>query len=388
DRTIEIDLSEIEPLVATPHSPDNVSKIRELEGMPLQQVCIGSCTNSSLYDLVVAASILNGKKVSPDTSLVIAPGSRQVLLTIAKMGVLETFIESGARMMEPACGFCLGIGQAPSTNAKSLRTNNRNFFGRSGTNTAGIYLSGVRAAAKSAITGRLTVPDYVNEKDPAILGAKRLKDAIIDDSMFIYPKGNDNVIKGPNIGPSPKGEPLKGHLVGIAVLKVGDKITTDDIMPAGIRLKYRSNIPKYSEYVFENVDPQFPKRTMELHAMGKKGFILGGSSYGQGSSREHAAICPAYLGVRCVIAKSMERIHRANLINFGILPLTFEEQRDYDKIEQGDELEIKDLKRSMETSRFTLHDRTNGLDIPLKGEFSEREKKYLFAGGKLHALLR
>ena len=388
DKIIKVDLSKIEPLVALPHSPDNIKSISEVEGLPLQQVCIGSCTNSSLYDLAVAASILKGNKMGPETSLVIAPGSRQVLLTIEKMGILKVFMECGARIMEPACGFCLGIGQAPGTDANSLRTNNRNFFGRSGTSSAGIFLTGVRAAASSALAGKLVVPMEVDEEDPIIAGAKELVDVVIDDSRFVHPNGNDNVLKGPNIGPSPKGEPIKGDILGVVALKVGDKITTDHIMPAGSRLKYRSNIPKYSDYVFEGVDPDFPDRMRELKRGGKMGFIIGGQSYGQGSSREHAAICPAYLGVRCVVTKSIERIHRANLINFGILPLLFSNEGDYDRIDQGDELEIMDAEKGIDSSSFVLFDRTKGIELQLTGKFSPREKKYLLAGGKLHALER
>jgi aconitate hydratase len=373
-------------MVATPHSPDNVERIEDLQGLELQQVCIGSCTNASLYDMAVAAKILKGKKVGSLTGLVIAPGSRQVLLTITKMGLLGSLLESGARIMEPACGFCIGIGQAPSTNANSLRTNNRNFFGRSGTNSAGIYLSGVRAAATSAIEGKLTVPEALDESDPLLKDAKNLKGIVIDDSRFVYPKGGDDVIKGPNIGPPPEGEPLGGTMAGIATLKVEDKITTDHIMPAGSRLKYRSNIPKYSEYVFEGVDPGFPKRMGEAFKNGMKGFIVAGESYGQGSSREHAAICPAYLGVRCVIAKSIERIHRANLINFGILPLVFVNVLDYDEIDQGDELELPDIGGGLESGDFVLYDKTKDLRVELMGKFSQRERRYLRAGGKLHAL--
>ncbi|HPR41287.1 MAG TPA: aconitate hydratase [Candidatus Methanofastidiosa archaeon] len=386
DKVMEIDLSKMEPLVATPHSPDNVERIEDLQGLDVQQVCIGSCTNASLYDMAVAATILKGKRAGPGMSLIIAPGSRQVLLTLAKMGMMQTFIESGARIMEPACGFCLGIGQAPCTDANSLRTNNRNFYGRSGTNSAGIYLMGVKAAAASALEGKLVMPGDLDGSEPLIADAKRLNGIVIDDSRFVHPTGKDGVIKGPNIGPPPTGEPLGKSLHGVAALKVGDKITTDHIMPAGVRLKYRSNIPKYSEYVFEGVDPEFPQRMMELHKNGMKGFIIGGESYGQGSSREHAAICPAYLGVRCIIAKSIERIHRANLINFGILPLVFLNELDYDMIEQGDELELGDIEKGLEGPTFTLHDRTKNLTILLKGEFSPREKRYLHAGGKLFAL--
>jgi len=228
----------------------------------------------------------------------------------------------------------------------------------------------------------------VDEEDPIIAGAKELVDVVIDDSRFVHPNGNDNVLKGPNIGPSPKGEPIKGDILGVVALKVGDKITTDHIMPAGSRLKYRSNIPKYSDYVFEGVDPDFPDRMRELKRGGKMGFIIGGQSYGQGSSREHAAICPAYLGVRCVVTKSIERIHRANLINFGILPLLFSNEGDYDRIDQGDELEIMDAEKGIDSSSFVLFDRTKGIELQLTGKFSPREKKYLLAGGKLHALER
>jgi aconitate hydratase len=386
DRTITIDLANVKPMVARPHSPDNVATVASLAGMPLQQVCIGSCTNSSLYDMVVAYRTLKGKRVPPGTDLVIAPGSRQVVLTMEKLGLLEEFIESGARIMEPTCGFCIGNGQSPATNANTLRTSNRNFHGRSGTNSADIYLSGVRVAAASALAGTLAMPPKVDEDDDLVQKARDLSVLEIDDSMFVHPTGKADVVKGPNIGPPPRGTPLGDAISGVATIKVGDKITTDDIMPAGQRLKYRSNIARYAEFVFEHVAPDFHEVARTNRDDGKANFIVAGMSYGQGSSREHAAICPAFLGVRAVLCKSIERIHRANLINFGIAPLTFADERDYGYIDEGDELELKDVLRGMETGEFTLYNLTKDKKIILEGSFSDREVAYLKAGGKLHAI--
>ncbi|MHC1609230.1 MAG: aconitate hydratase [Candidatus Methanofastidiosia archaeon] len=386
DKTLKIDLESIVPMVAKPHSPDNVVAVNDVVGTPVQQICIGSCTNSSLYDLTVANSMLKGSKVPADTDLVIAPGSRQVLLTAEKMGIISSLIECGARIMEPTCGFCIGNGQSPQTNSNSLRTNNRNFFGRSGTTSAGVFISGVRVAAASALKGKITMPKAIDEEDKEILGSKMLVGLKNDDSMFIRPTGRVDVIKGPNIGQPPKGMPIEDTISGVATIKVADKITTDDIMPAGSRLKYRSNIAKYAKFVFENIDDTFHSRAAALRDEGKANFIIAGASYGQGSSREHAAICPAYLGVKCVIFKSIERIHRANLINFGILPLTFVDKRDYEIIEEGDELELHQVHRDIKDSQFTLFNITKNKKIHLESIFSDREKKYLYAGGKLHAI--
>jgi aconitate hydratase len=385
DRTLTIDLSSLTPLVAQPHSPDNVTSVAALEGMELQQVCIGSCTNASLYDMAVAHAILAGTKVPAHLDLVVVPGSRQVLLSMERLGMTEGLIEAGARIMEPTCGFCIGNGQSPPSGSKSLRTNNRNFYGRSGTTSAGIYLSGVKVAATSAAAGVLTLP---TPREPSAIerDARNLCGLVLDDSMFIHPSGKAALIKGPNIGEPPEGTPLADTLAGEAALVVGDKITTDHIMPAGSRLKYRSNIAKYATFVFETVDSTFPERARALKEGGTAAFVIAGHSYGQGSSREHAAICPAWLGVRCVVAKSFERIHRANLINFGILPLTFEREEDYDAVTQGAGLLLSSTLDGLGTGSFILKNRTTGTDIPLTGRFSVREQRYLRAGGKLHAI--
>jgi len=344
DETIEINLSEVVPMVAQPHSPGNVCPVSAIAGKKVDQVAIGSCTNASLWDLSVVGSILKGKKINSETSVIVAPGSKQVFSMISKNGVLSSIIDAGARIMESTCGFCIGNGQAPKTNAVSVRTNNRNFEGRSGTKTAGIYLVSPETAALCALKGEFVDPLTMKEKDfPKISMPKKFD---IDDSMIIEPKnGTENieVFRGPNIGDPPHKQPLKQRMSGHVAIKVGDKITTDHIMPAGARLKYRSNIKKYSEFVFEGVDPNFYKNASELRDAGKDVFIVAGESYGQGSSREHAALCPMFLGVKAVIAKSFERIHSANLINFGILPLIFKDPSNYDKIEKGDKLVIEDV---------------------------------------------
>ncbi|MHC1605547.1 MAG: aconitate hydratase [Candidatus Methanofastidiosia archaeon] len=386
DKTITINLEDIEPLIAKPHSPDNVAFVTEMKGTKIGQVCIGSCTNSSLYDMAITCEILRGKRVAKDVDLVISPASRQVFIALTKMGMLDVFLKSGARITEPACGFCIGNGQSPATGTKSLRTSNRNFYGRSGTHSAEVYLSGVRVAAFSAIDGKITLPRAVDENSAQIRESKYLDRIEIDDSMFIYPTGKEKIIKGPNIGPPPHGTPIEDSISGIATIKVGDKVTTDDIMPAGQRLKFRSNIPKYSQFVFENIDKNFPERTENVRNSGKVNVIIAGSSYGQGSSREHAAICPAYLGVRCIVCKSIERIHRANLINFGIIPLIFKKASDYDSIDEGDLLELHEIKKCLKTAKFVLFDTTADTKISLEGAFTPREQEYLLAGGKLNAI--
>lgn len=385
DEIFEIDLSELEPLIALPHSPGNISRVSELEGMSVNQVLIGSCTNSSYLDLKKVARILEGKTVAPTVSLGIAPGSREVFEMISQDGSLTTFIKAGARILESACGFCIGNHQSPGTDSVSLRTNNRNFEGRSGTKSAKVYLVSPETAALSAIEGVITSP----------LGKVNLSDIelperyYVNDDMLIFPPSDSSAVeikRGPNIGEPPKSSPMEDYLEGPCTIKLGDKITTDHIMPAGARLKYRSNIPLYSSYVFEGVDPTFSKRASELRDSGKAVFIVAGSSYGQGSSREHAAICPKYLGLKAVIAKSIERIHQANLCNFGILPLLFENEDDYEKIGEGDELVIEDVISSIEKGRFVLHDKSRGEDINLILFASEEQKKMLIKGGRLNLL--
>ncbi len=382
DRTIEIDLSELEPLVACPHSPDNIKKISELKGMKIDQVAIGSCTNSSYKDLKTVAEIVKGKKVDPEISFIVAPGSKQVFEMIARDGALADIISSGARIMEPACGFCIGAGQAPVTGGISLRTNNRNFEGRSGTKSGQIYLLSPESAALSALRGELVDPlDYPENDYPSISIPDKF---IIDDSLIIPPSDKKTeIVRGPNIGDPPYTEPLNDSIKGIIGLKVGDKITTDHIMPAGPRLKYRSNIPEYSRFVFENVDPDFSERTLNNKEKGIYTAIIGGVSYGQGSSREHAAICPMYLGVRLVIVKSFERIHSGNLVNFGIVPLTFTNEDDYDKIKPGDAFEISGL--------IDMIGKSNSIKIDIAGRAydfdlfaTDRQRGILIDGGLLN----
>ena len=381
DDCFDIDLSALEPLAACPHSPGNIKSIMELEGMPVNQILIGSCTNSSLMDLQKAAAILKGHTIPPSVSLGVAPGSRQVLLEITEDGTLETLIKSGARILESACGFCIGNHQSPGTNGISLRTSNRNFYARSGTPSAELYLVSPETAAASAINGFISNPMDAAGR----IGEIRMKDSfIIDDSMFIYPTFSQTVKRGPNIGEPPSNVPIADSLEGSAVIKVGDKITTDHIMPAGARLKYRSNIPRYSEFVFESVDPSFPARAKSLKENGKAGFIVAGWSYGQGSSREHAAICPMYLGIKAVLALSIERIHQANLCNFGILPLIFRSEDDYAKIGQDDELEIHDVLSSIDNGIFRILDKTTGEEIELDLFASDEQKRMLKAGGRLN----
>lgn len=381
-QVIEINLDTLEPMIARPHMPDNVVRVVQVEGTKVDQVAIGSCTNSSLRDLMVVASMLKGRTVHTGVSLVISPGSKQVFEMIARNGALADLIASGARVLESACGPCIGMGQSPRTNAVSIRTFNRNFEGRSGTKSALVYLAGPEVAAAAAITGEIT--------DPRKLGEAPVFDApekyLVDDRMIIPPSSEPEkveVVRGPNIKPLPHNSPLPNTIAGKVLLKVGDNITTDDIMPAGSKvLPLRSNIPAISEYVFTAVDPDFPTRARELHG----GLVVGGENYGQGSSREHAALAPMYLGVKAVIAKSFARIHRQNLINFGILPLKLANPEDYDKISQLDEVEIADaaeVLRSGETS-LLLHDRTSGAEVRVTHDLSEREAEVVLAGGRLN----
>ncbi len=382
DEVVEIDLSSLEPLAAKPHMPDQIAKISELKDIKVDQVAIGSCTNSSYADLMTVANILKGKKVHPDVSLVISPGSKQVFEMIAKNGALADLIASGARILESTCGPCIGMGQAPRSGAVSLRTFNRNFEGRSGTKDAKIYLVSVQTAAASALTGHITDPRTLG-KAPEIKMPEKFD---IDDSMILSPSTKPEeveVYRGPNIKPLPIQQKLPESMGGKVLLKVGDNITTDHIMPAGSKiLPLRSNIPAISKYVFESVDPAFSERALKE----KGGFVIGGENYGQGSSREHAALAPMYLGVKAVIAKSFARIHFANLINFGILPLTFENPADYDKIEQGDELNAPDILKELNGHKpITFINKTKGnAEYKFKYNLTDRQIKIIKEGGLLN----
>lgn len=384
-RVINIDLSKIEPLTARPHSPDHISTVRKMKKIDVHQVCIGSCTNSSYKDLITVAKILKGKTAHPDISFILAPGSRQVLQELSKSGYLSSLIASGARLMENACGFCIGNSQSPKSGGVSLRTSNRNFSGRSGTMDADVYLVSPETAAAAVITGKFTDPRDLKMRYPKIKPPAKF---IIDDSMMVWPvkkKKDVDVIHGPNIGVLPRSPELFDTIQAHVTIKLGDKITTDHIIPAGARMKYRSNIPKYSEFVFENVDPTFAKRAMTIRQDGKQNIIVAGHSYGQGSSREHAAICPMFLGVRAVLAKSFERIHTANLINFGILPLTFCVESDYDRIDQEDDLEINDTRRIIaDDGKFLMRNKTKGTAFYVTCVLSERQKQIILAGGALN----
>lgn len=388
ERVISIDMSSLEPLAACPHSPGNIKPLKELSGIAVDQVLVGSCTNASYRDIMLVASILKGKKVAPNVAFGVACGSRQVLEMIGRNGALADIISSGARILETACGFCIGNSMAPKTDAVSVRTTNRNFFGRSGTPTASVYLTSPEAAVAAALSGKIVDPraffcdgDYPQIELPSHFA--------IDDSMILEPSSDPasvKIVRGPNIGDPPSNTPLSEHIKGVATVKVGDKITTDHIMPAGSRLKYRSNIPKYSEFVFEREAPEFSAQALENQRKGIHNIIIAGDSYGQGSSREHAAICPMYLGVKMVIAKSMERIHRANLVNFGIVPAFFENAADYDSIEQGDELVVENIRSSIASNQqLILINKTSNKKIPLKVEITPREIEMLLAGSLINA---
>jgi len=386
-KEIDLDLSEIVPLTAYPHSPGNVKPVKDFEGMDVDQVCLGSCTNSSYKDLMTAAKILKGRVAHPNVSFVIAPGSRQVLQNIERDGGLIDLISAGARIAESACGFCIGNSQSPKTNAVSLRTSNRNFLGRSGTKSANVYLVSPETAAAAVITGKMTDPRDLEKMGIKYPEIKIPKKFYIDDNMFIYPSDKPDAIKiyrGPNIGDPPASQPLPENIHGEVTIKVGDKITTDHIIPAGSKMKYRSNVPKYSEFLFEVVDPTFYERAKKIKDSGRDNIIVGGESYGQGSSREHAALCPMYMGVKAVIAKSLERIHTANLINFGIIPLTFKNEKDYDKIEQGDELQIPKIREIIKKNDvLKVKDITKNFEFEVEYNLSDRQKEIILAGGTL-----
>ncbi|MDP8236255.1 MAG: aconitate hydratase [Candidatus Erginobacter occultus] len=382
-----IDLAALEPLAACPHSPDAVRTVKELAGTPVGQVCIGSCTNSSLADLMTAAAILKGKTVHPGVSLVISPGSRQVMEMMAANGALADLIASGARILESACGPCIGMGQSPSSGAVSLRTYNRNFRGRSGTADAEVYLVSPQTAAASSRKGEIFDPRELGDPPKIKLPIR----FAVDDSLILPPSPEPEtveVIKGPNITAIPTGEPLPGEMTAAVWLEVGNNITTDDIMPAGSKiLPLRSNIARISRYVFAALDPGFVERTEYERRLARRGVIVAGENYGQGSSREHAALAPYYLGVRAVIARSFARIHRSNLINFGILPLTPGEEEISGKLRVGDELCFPSLRREVEEGGpVTIRDMTRGGELRLTLELSPREREILLAGGLLRSL--
>ena len=381
DRIIEIDLSALKPLIACPHMPDNVVTVESLKGTRVDQVCIGSCTNSSLLDLLKVAALLKGKTIDPRVSLSISPGSKQVLTMLADCGALSDILASGARLLECACGPCIGMGFSPNSAGVSLRTFNRNFEGRSGTRDAGVYLVSPETAVAAALTGEITDPTLLGDAPKVTLPFSFR----IDDSAVLAPATpeeakNVEVLRGPNIKEFPKSRPQENTLTAELVLKVGDNITTDHIMPAGAKiLPYRSNIPYLSKFCFAVCDETFAERAK---AAGE-GIVVGGVNYGQGSSREHAALVPLYLGVRAVIAKSFARIHAANLINAGIMPLTFANPDDYDKIAQGDCLTLTNVWAGMDSGNIALKDETNGTEIALSCSFTDRQKEILKAGGLL-----
>ena len=381
DKIIDINLNELKPLIACPHSPDNIVAVESLSGVKVDQVCIGSCTNSSLFDMLKVAALLKGKTIDPSVSLSISPGSKQVLSMLADCGALSDILASGARVLECACGPCIGMGFSPNSAGVSLRTFNRNFLGRSGTADASVYLVSPETAVAAALTGYITDPRLLGEM-PVVSIPTAFK---IDDSAVIEPASEQDaasleILRGPNIKPFPKSLPQEDNLTAELVLKVEDNITTDHIMPAGAKiLPYRSNIPHLSQFCFGVCDTTFPERAKALG----KSIIVGGSNYGQGSSREHAALVPMYLGVRVVITKSFARIHVANLINAGIMPLTFKNAEDYDKLTQGDKLTLSNVFDGMDKGEIILKNETTGDSFTLECCFTERQKAILKAGGLL-----
>jgi aconitate hydratase len=382
DEVITIELDTLEPLVSKPHSPDHVVKISQLEKVALDQVAVGSCTNSSYMDLMKVAKILKGKMVHPNVSLVVSPGSRQVLEMISRNGALADLISSGARILESACGPCIGMGQAPRTNGVSLRTFNRNFSGRSGTKTDNVYLGSPELAAQSAVLGY--VGFFENSNEDLDVTVELPKEFLVDDRMILPPAQNPHeveIIRGPNIMPFPKNSPLKAFLTGQVLIKLSDNITTDHIMPSGATLlPYRSNIPYLSNYCLTPCDPDFPKRAEKYGG----GFIIGGENYGQGSSREHAALVPLYLGIKGVLAKSFARIHKNNLINAGILPLNFKNPEDYEKISMNDTLEIDNMIDAIIHKEFFFINKTTDEKISVLLEITDRQASILKEGGLLN----
>lgn len=388
NRSITIDLSALEPMAACPHSPDNIKSLRELEGTVVDQILVGSCTNGSYRDIMRVASVLKGKKIAPNVSLGITCGSRQVLEMVSRNGALADIVASGARILESACGFCIGNSMAPRTDAVSLRTSNRNFYGRSGTTSADVYLVSPESAVAAALAGKIVDPlKYFASEPYADIAVPN--HFIIDDSMIIEPANASDkvtIYRGPNIGEPPKNTEYPDMINGVITIYLGDKITTDHIMPAGNRLKYRSNIPKYAEYVFERNDPEFAAKSLANKAQGIHSIIVAGESYGQGSSREHAAICPMYLGVKMVLAKSIERIHKANLINFGIIPAVFVNPDDYEALGAGDELRAGNVHAALKAGNtLLLHDASKGISFTVHVDITDRQRTILLAGGLINA---
>lgn len=384
-KVVDINLSELEPLAAAPHSPGNIVKIKDIAGMPVDQVCVGSCTNSSYTDMTTVAKIVKGNVASPDLSFVIAPGSRQVLEMLAQEGSLADMLSAGGRLSEAACGFCIGNSQSPKTEACSLRTSNRNFLGRSGTKSANAYLVSPETAAAAVVTGKITDPRDLDMDYPKV----RMPDTFrVNDSMIVPPAEDPDsitIVRGPNIGDPPTNIPLPNRIEAEVTIKVDDEITTDHIIPAGARMKYRSNVPKYSEFLFEVVDSQFFARAKANRDAGGFNVIVSGLSYGQGSSREHAALCPMYMGVKSVIAKSYERIHIANLINFGIIPFTFDNPDDHDSLNQGDKLVIENTREVVAGSgKATVQNTSQGIEFMVSVTLSDRQKQVILAGGMLN----
>ena len=381
DERVVIELDQLEPLIAQPSSPDNVTLVRDAKGLKVEQVAVGSCTNSSFHDLMIVSAVLRGRVVHPNVSMVVTPGSRQVFEMVARAGGLADMISAGARILESACGPCIGMGQAPPTGAASVRSFNRNFPGRSGTPNDRVYLASPETAAACAIRGVITDPRDLGDY-PEIRWPEKF---LLDDRLVLPPAEKPEsveIIRGPNIKPLPQAKPLDGTLAGKILIKVGDNISTDHIMPAGAKiLPLRSNIPAISEYVFAYVDPDFVKRAKSAGG----GFIVGGSNYGQGSSREHAALAPMSLGVKAVIAKSFARIHWANLVNFGILPLVFAGEADYDRLNPDDDLEISEVRRALATGDpLRARNLTQGYEFPVRCSLSERQRQVLLAGGLLN----
>ncbi|MFQ9177563.1 MAG: aconitate hydratase, partial [Christensenellaceae bacterium] len=384
DETLTIDLSALEPMAACPSSPDAVKTLPEIGKIKVDQVCIGSCTNSSYTDMMKTAAILKGRTVSENVSLIIAPGSRQVLDMLAKNGALSDIISSGARIMECACGYCIGMGQSPATNAVSLRTSNRNFFGRSGTKSADVYLVSPEVAASSAVLGYLADPTELLGEDLSVLDISMPDEFVINDNMIVPPAPTSEgveIVRGPNIKPFPLGKALTDTVSGEVLLKMEDNITTDHIMPSNAKLlPYRSNVPYLATYCLTPVDETFPERAKAAGG----GILLAGQNYGQGSSREHAALAPLQLGIRAVIAKSFARIHMANLINSGIIPLVLADESDYEKIAQGDELVIENAREKVLLPEFDVLDKTTGENIHVRLEVSDRQRQMLLEGGLLN----
>ena len=393
DRVIEIDLGSLEPLAACPSSPDNIKSIKELSGIEVGQVIIGSCTNSSFRDLSIVGAMLKGRKIADNVTLSIAPGSRQVLEMLARNGVLADIISAGARILESGCGPCIGQGQSPANDTVTLRTFNRNFPGRTGTKGDQAYLVSPEVAAAAALTGKITPPSELPFDCPEVAEAEKF---LIDDSMMITPPccgKSVEIIRKKTIGAPPLNSALPDKIDGIALIKTPDKTSTDDIMPAGVHLKHRSNIPEYAKVVFERFNedgkPTFAQRAVAVRDAGKHGVIIGRDSYGQGSSREHAAICPMYLGVKVLIAISIERIHAANLVNFGIVPFTFADPADYDKIAEGDSIVIENLREKLEKGEYPVEVKAVSADgkvtsIKVNAKLTAEDVKIILAGGRLN----